>query len=487
MKEKREEFTYHLGFILTMLGMAIGTGNIWRFPRIVASTGGGAFLIPWTIFLFMWSIPLMILEFSIGRSTKRGVIYSFSAISNGKLTWMGLFVVYTTLSIMFYYSSVTGWCIRYLLFSAEGRFTDIDLPSTSLLFEKFVTGGWQVFFHILAISLAGFIVYKGVVKGIEKANIIFIPSLFLLLLLCLIRVITIRNGFKGIEYLFDINFSRLKDYSVWLEALTQSAWSTGAGWGLVLTYAIYMKKNEDVFLNSLVTGFGNNSASLLAGMVVFGTVFATASSLGEAMGILSISGRGGTGLTFETLPALFAHIPMGYFLSLLFFLGLTFAAMSSLISMVEMGTRIFIDFGIDRKIATLIVTLLGMLFGLPSAILIDFFENQDWVWGMGLILNGLFFSIIVIKYGVDKFRENFINRGNVIRIGKWFEYLIFLIPVQFGILIVWWFSKSIGWENDWWNPLKKYSLATILCQWLLIIFLSIIFNKKIVKLHELEK
>jgi len=482
MRGTRERFTSSWVFILTLLGMAIGTGNIWRFPRIVASSGGGAFLIPWTIFLFLWSIPLIMTEFALGRWSRRGVISTFNFVSNGKLTWMGAFVTFCTLAIMFYYSSVTGWCIKYFSSALGGAFGKLNLEKASDIFDKFVNSWETVLFHAVAIGIAGMIVFKGIVKGIEKANLVFIPSLFLLLIVCLIRVATLDGGTKGFEYLFNPDFSKLKDYNIWLEALSQSAWSTGAGWGLVLTYAVYMRKREEIVLTSFITGFGNNSASLLAGMVIFGTVFATAGSTVDAQSMLAVSGRAGTGLTFETLPVLFSHIPGGYLVSVVFFLALSFAAMSSLISLVELGTRVLIDAGFTRRRAVLVVATAGFILGLPSAISMGVFENQDWVWGLGLILSGFFYSVIAIRVGVKRFRKELLNKDVHVKVGKWWEFCIVLLPVEFAFLLVWWFSKSIGWEKNWWNPFAKFSLMTVIFQWVVVLVILAMSNSKLQKI-----
>ena len=479
--QKREVFTSRWALILAALGMAIGTGNIWRFPRIVATNGGAAFLIPWIIFLFLWSIPLLIAELAIGKHTRLGPVGAFGKLIGKKFTWMGGFVGFCTMAIMFYYSVVMGWCVKYFFASVSGKLNGAD---ARLYWDTF-TGSVPepIIFHFLAISIGALIIYKGVVQGIEVANKILIPSLVGLLVLIAIRALTLPNAVDGLNFFFDPDWKLLLDHKVWLNGLSQSAWSTGAGWGLLLTYAIYTKKNEDIVLNSVITGFGNNSASLLAGLVIFPAVFALAPQLGlNPEIVVAETGPANTGLTFIWIPQLFAKFPLGSVFMPIFFLALSFAALSSLLAMIEMVTRIFMDMGMSRKRAISLVWLFGFLAGVPSAVSMGFFGNQDWAWGVGLMVSGCFFAVAIIKYGAAKFRTKLINDlGNDINLGKWYDYVIkYVIPLEFVILIVWWFWQSVEWNpQTWWNPLGEYTLGTCIFQWGIIIVIFLFFNNKI--------
>jgi NSS family neurotransmitter:Na+ symporter len=151
--------------------------------------------------------------------------------------------------------------------------------------------------------------------------------------------------------------------------------------------------------------------------------------------------------------------------------------------MVELSTRTLIDFGLKRKRAIVIVSVLGFLLGLPSALSVDFLINQDWVWGVGLILSGAFISFSVIKYGIDKFRTEIINgSGSDVKIGKWYNYVIgLLIPIQVIVLISWWLISSIGWDPQWWNPFHAENFGTVIFQWLIVLTLFVLLNKFFVK------
>ncbi len=477
--KQSEFFSSRWGLIIATLGIAIGTGNIWRFSRIVAQNGGGSFLIPWVIFLLIWSVPLIIAEFALGKFARRGPIGAIAKTAGNNFAWMGGFIAFVSTAIMFYYSVVAGWCIRYFTSALTG---DIFNTSDHLVYWNDFSSSYQpLIYHLVAIFICAVIIRRGIKKGIEKANKFLVSSLVIILIILFIRALTLPNAIDGIVYFFTPKTEYLFDYKVWLNALTQNAWDTGAGWGLILTYAIYMKRKEDVPLNAALIGFGNNSISLIAGITIFATVFSLSSV--DAMNQITQSGPANTGLTFIYLPLLFSKITDSLFVNTLFavmfFLALSFAAISSLISLIELTTRTFIDFGFNRSRAVVVVASMGFLFGIPSALNMDFFTNQDWVWGLGLIVSGAFISFSIIRFGVDKFRTEIVNgSGSDIKIGKWYNFLVaFLIPLQVIILLSWWLISSASWDPEWWNPFHAENAGTALLQWGIVIVFFIIFNK----------
>jgi NSS family neurotransmitter:Na+ symporter len=481
--KQQEFFSSRWALIIATIGIAVGTGNIWRFSRIVAQNGGGSFLIPWVIFLLIWSVPLIIAEFAIGKSSRMGPIGAITKTAGAKFGWMGAWVVFVSTAIMFYYAVVTGWCLKYFLAAVSG-----NLFSTSehlVYWNNFSSGYQPLLFHFVAIFLVALVVIRGITKGVEKVTKLLVPSLLIILFILFIRAVTLPGAIDGIKYFFTPDLNIILDYKVWLNALTQNAWDTGAGWGLILTYAIYMRRKEDVPLNAALIGFGNNTISLVAGITIFSTVFALSSV--DAMQQISQSGPANTGLTFIYLPKLFSKISgsqlINTFFASIFFLGLFFAAFTSLISMVELSTRTLIDFGIKRKRAIVLVSVFGFLLGLPSALNVNFLINQDWVWGVGLILSGAFISFSIIKYGIDKFRIEIINGyGSDVKIGKWYNYVIgLLIPIQVFVLIVWWLVSSISWDPQWWNPFHTENFGTVIFQWIIVLTLFVLVNKFLVK------
>lgn len=478
---QKESFS-RWGIVFAGLGMAVGTGNLWRFPRIASQYGGGAFMIAWIFFLLIWALPLLIIELAIGKKTRRGVVSSFAQMIGENFAWMGTFVAFVTAAITFYYTVVTGWCLKYFYATCFQALIKKD----AVHFWRDFNSSWEpVGFHLVALFIGCSIIYFGVVKGIERANKLLIPSLFVLLLVACARALTLPGALQGLDFLFSPNLSRLKELEIWLNALSQAAWSTGAGWGLLLTYAVYSRKKENPVLTSATLGFGNNLASLLAAMTVIPTVFAFFSEQNLAQEkVLEVMKADNQGLTFIWIPQLFTRIPSGSFFLALFFLALSFAAFSSLIALLELISRIFMDAGVTRKKAVTIVGIACFLLGLPSAISIGFFNNQDWVWGLGLMVSGFFFIFLVLKVGPRKFREEIITSSDhKIKLNKGFDILVMLfLPLQFIAMLIWWFWDSYSTNpGNWLNIFSQYSVGTVLFQWSVALCVFIVFNRIITR------
>ncbi|MBL8979194.1 MAG: sodium-dependent transporter [Gemmatimonadetes bacterium] len=500
---KHESFSSRWIMMLTMLGMAVGTGNIWRFPRIVAEHGGGAFLVSWVIFLLLWSIPLILVEFGTGRMTRTGPVGAFMRLMGPRYAWMGAWVAFVAVAIMFYYSVVTGWTLRYAVAAAAG-----EVPGTSpLAFWTAYTSGWgPVLTHGIAMFLGAFVVIRGV-GAIEKMSKIMMPTLIILVVILTIRAVTLPGAGAGLSYMFSVNPADLAKADTWLQALTQNAWDTGAGWGLILVYAAYMRQDEDTTLNAFILPTANNSVSLCAGMMVLCTVFSVLPGLVEsfatnpaaladypalAQAIQSgqaltpdlvrktIFTAGNEGLTFNWMPLLFAKLPLGRLLMVLFFVALAFAAFTSLVAMIELGSRVLRDMGVSRERAVIAVGTAGFLLGVPSALSINVLHNQDWVWGVALMVSGLFFAIAVLHHGVTRFRSEQLNHeGSDIHIGRWWEVVIgVVVPLEALVLLGWWLYQARGWDPEGWlDPLGVENVGTILLQWGVVLVALLLANR----------
>ena len=487
MNDTSQRFSSRLTFLLSALGVAVGTGNIWRFPRIAASNGGddgaGSFLIAWIIFLFLWSIPLIIVEYVMGSSARKGTIGAFTKFLGKPFAFLGGFVGFVSTAIAFYYSVVVGWNIYYFI-----NISLNDLPSSTdlswALWNDFQGSYYPLFFHGVAMIIGGIAIFRGV-SSIEKVNRILIPTLLIIVLICVIRAITLPGSIEGIYYLFTPEWSQLASSKLWLEALTQNAWDTGAGWGLFLTYAIYIRRRYGIVKNAFTTAIGNNIVSLLSAIMIFSTVFSILGndmnmSKPEILEIMKTSGPGATGLTFIWMPQLFAKMAFGKLLSILFFLGLSFAGFSSLISMLELAVRNLIDFGMERKSAIVWIITACFIFGIPSAINLEILANQDFVWGVALMISGVFFALAAVKYGINKILKEF-NKSAKDDWGfpVWWPYTIkFLVPFLGLILITWWMflSATSYAPDDWYNPFSPFSIATCIVQWMIVLSAFFLIN-----------
>ena len=511
-----DEFSGRLGLIFATIGAAIGTGNIWRFPRMVGANGGGSFLVPWLIFLFLWSVPLIIAEFALGKRSRTGTVGTFRIFAGRRFAWMGLWTAWISTAIGFYYAVVTGWCINYFQTAIRGGLgSEVD---TVEVWNSFLQNpGEVIFFQAIAVAITMLAIWKGA-KAIEKVNVGLMVSLFILLFaaLFLAFVMDLDDGsLDGFVYMFSIQPEYLMQPETWINGLSQSAWSCSAGMGMAITYSVYMRKDEDTTLNAATMCLANNSISIIAGLTVMMAVFAVVDDP-----LAAVSG-GSSAITFLVLPEVFAQAPGGPIVQLamvtMFFLALSFAALTSMISTVELCVRNFVDHGIDRPQAVGFTSIAIFLFGLPSAvtwILVDgstgvafpqFLEVQDHIWGYGLMFSGLFIAYSIWKYGwnryrawqdendlsgfdlqdyldhgVSSFRDDFINTGdNDWWIGKWWDYIMYLgFPLMFSVLILSYFMDMLVNVDNPWDPTNANGISIILLFWGITAGLFITFNNR---------
>ena len=513
-----DEFSGRLGLIFATIGAAIGTGNIWRFPRMVGANGGGSFLVPWLIFLFLWSVPLIIAEFALGKRSRTGTVGTFRIFAGKRFAWMGLWTAWISTAIGFYYAVVTGWCLNYFQTAIRGGLgSEVD---TVEVWNSFLQNPMEVvFFQALAVAITMLAIWKGA-KAIEKVNVGLMISLFVLLFAALFLsfVMDLEDGsLDGFVYMFSNQPEYLMQPETWINGLSQSAWSCSAGMGMAITYSVYMRKDEDTTLNAATMCLANNSISIIAGLTVMMAVFAVVDDP-----LAAVSG-GSSAITFLVLPEVFAQAPGGPIVQLamvtMFFLALSFAALTSMISTVELCVRNFVDHGISRPKAVGFTSLAIFFFGLPSAmtwILVDdstgvafpqFLEVQDHIWGYGLMFSGLFIAYSIWKYGwnryrvwqeenditgfslrdyldngVSSFRDDFINTGdNDWWIGKWWDYIMYLgFPLMFSVLILSYFVDMLVNVDNPWDPTNANGISIILLFWGITAGLFIGFNRFII-------
>ena len=513
-----DEFSGRLGLIFATIGAAIGTGNIWRFPRMVGANGGGSFLVPWLIFLFLWSVPLIIAEFALGKRSRTGTVGTFRIFAGKRFAWMGLWTAWISTAIGFYYAVVTGWCINYFQTAVRGGLgSEVD---TVEVWNSFLQNPMEVvFFQAIAVAITMLAIWKGA-KAIEKVNVSLMISLFVLLFAALFLsfVMDLEDGsLDGFVYMFSIQPEYLAQPETWINGLSQSAWSCSAGMGMAITYSVYMRKDEDTTLNAATMCLANNSISIIAGLTVMMAVFAVVDDP-----LAAVSG-GSSAITFLVLPEVFAQAPGGPVVQLamvtMFFLALSFAALTSMISTVELCVRNFVDHGIERPQAVGFTSLAIFFFGLPSAvtwILVDdstgvafpqFLEVQDHIWGYGLMFSGLFIAYSIWKYGwnryrvwqeendisgfslrdyldngVSSFRDDFINTGdNDWWIGKWWDYIMYLgFPLMFSVLILSYFADMLVNVENPWDPTNANGISIILLFWGITAGLFIGLNRFII-------
>ncbi|MBN1539613.1 MAG: sodium-dependent transporter [Candidatus Thermoplasmatota archaeon] len=473
---------------MAALGAAIGTGNIWRFPKEVANNGGGSFMIPYVIFLFAWSIPILLVEFNLGKKSRKGTMGTFTQFLGTKKTWMGAWLTWISTAIGFYYAVVMGWTLRYAFGSITGSVSFHSVQAARDSWEGFLGSPFlMVFFQVLAIAITSVIVYRGVEKGVERVNKVLIPTLFVLLIIGMIRAVFLPGALDGIAYLFTPNSRSLFNARTWVSALAQSAWSCSAGMGMAITYGAYTKRKSDTNLNTFLTGLGDTTIALVAGIMIFATVFGVSASPALAEAAVE---EGGSGLTFIYLPSLFGEMAGGPIIAVMFFLAMAFAALTSMIATYENAVKNFVDAGWDRKKAIRTLTVGMLVLGLPSALIIlpvsgtpmpVFLDNQDFVWGLGLIVSGAFLYYLVLKYGITRFRNNIVNsRYDDIKVGKWFDVLFrFVIPIELVVMSGWFLIQTLMAPSEEWWLGGTIGLGILLLQWGASIAGLILLSRKV--------
>ncbi|MEG3028895.1 MAG: sodium-dependent transporter [Oscillospiraceae bacterium] len=484
-KETKRGFNSRWGLIATLIGLAVGTGNIWRFPREAAKNGGGAFLIAWTVMLLIAAIPLAIAEMGIGRATRRGCPGAFKDMLGKKYTWMGVFMTLIVVCIAGYYTVTMSWVLRYLVMCVTGQVW--AAPDKMALFDQVsIHDPMQIVFFVASLIITWAIAQGGVAKSIEKFMKVCIPCLFVLLVVVAFRSLTIGDtgvegaagSMAGLEYFFAINPDYLFNGKTWISALIQILWSVGVGWGLVITYGAFTQAKSDVALNAFIQGFGNNIASLLAGTAIIPALFAFNSQ--EAA--LAICQSGANGLTFGAMTNIFQIMPGGKILAVMFFFALLLAALSSNLGHFLVGSLPLMDMGMSKKKASLIMMAVVGVWGLPSAWTIKFHGNQDFVSGFGLVIGILFTCFLVWKVGAETFRANFINiPENDVHCGIWWDIAVkFIAPITSITLIVYCLAP-FGWgyigADNMWNFFQVESFATLVGQLLMYLVVSIVLAK----------
>lgn len=459
-KKKSLGFSSPIIMALSMIAASVGTGNIWRFPRVAATNGGGVFVIAYIVIMLIGVIPLMMGEHCIGRATRKGLPGAFrDFIGTKRSTWFGTFVWWIVTITIAYYTVVVAWIIYYMYLSATNGYAGVD---KSALFDSVSNG--NVLMVVLYIAIQAFCAW-GAFKGIsfiEKANKVFLPVLFFCVIAIAIRTITLPGASAGLNFLFSFKFSDLFSSTVWLEALTQCMWSAGPGWGICIAYGVYAKRKTDVALTTTIQGLGDMSVALLAGMGVIPALFAFMSTEDA----LAMCASGNNGLAFIALTGVFEQMPGGRLFGVLFFLALLMASLSSIIAMYSITFQPFADAKVGKKKTTLIMLVLTVAIGIPSAWNINFFNNQDFVVGMGMVIGAVFSCYAIYRFGAEKLRTKLLNHPNTgLKVGKRFNLAVsIIIPVLSVIMFIWWCILSVGWNPDWWNPFGIYSLGTLVLQ-----------------------
>lgn len=347
-------FKSNFGAIAALAGSAVGLGNIWKFPYVAGTNGGGAFLLIYIFFTLFIGLPVMLAEFSLGRRSQQNALGTFRILAPGT-AWLyfGFLSIIAATLILSFYGTVSGWTLEYIWLSLTGAFNGQDADAITGVFNNFISHPYKaVLWHIGFMILTGAIIMGGVQKGIERYSKIMMPILFIIIIALSINSMTLDGSSEGLKFLFFPKFSELTANSV-LAALGQAFFSLSVGMGILLTYASYIPKKDNLSNISLKVIITDTLVAILAGMAILPAVFS-----------FHISPEAGPGLVFLTLPKVFQGLPGGAIWGLLFFVLLTFAALTSAISLLEVPVAYLVE---EKKmkrtkatlLATLIITFIG--------------------------------------------------------------------------------------------------------------------------------
>jgi NSS family neurotransmitter:Na+ symporter len=434
-----------MGFILAAIGSAVGLGNIWRFPYVAASNGGGAFIFPYFFAILTAGIPILILEFTIGHKFRGGAPVALGRM-NKKWEFLGWFQSAVAFFITVYYVAIVSWAISYIGFAATKAWgTD-----TAAFFFDYIglsDGPWSlggvqigILIPFLVIwAIAYFILSKGIKRGIEKANRILIPTLVALMAVIVVRGITLPGAIDGFNYLFTPQWDKILDPKVWVAAYGQIFFSLSIAFAIMMAYSSYLPKKTDLVNSAFITAFSNHGFELFAAIGVFSVLGYMAQAQGVPVAEVASAG---VGLAFIVFPQAISAMPaLQGLVGAIFFTTLVFAGFTSFISIIEAFTTGIIDkFGITRQKAlnlcmgsAFIVSLVFVTgAGLHILDIVDYFINN-----FGIVIGGVV-EVILIGwfFNTEELRQH-ANKYSDFTIGKWWIFMIkFVTPVVLGYMVI---------------------------------------------------
>ena len=464
----KEAFSGRTMFIFAAIGSAVGLGNIWRFPYVAFDNGGGAFIIPYLVALLTAGIPLLMLDYAIGHRYRGSAPLSFRRL-HPKLETIGWWQLMICVVIAIYYALIIGWAMQYTVFSFSKAWGSD--PATFFMKDYMhvsdqVTIGfdfiWPVFIATAIAWLVLLVVLMlGVQNGIGKLNVVLIPLLVVMFLIMVGMALTLPGAGAGLNALFTPSWEALGDSSVWVAAYGQIFFSLSVGFGIMVTYASYLKPRSDLSGSALVVGFANSSFEILAGIGVFAALGFMANASGTSVSDVATSG---IGLAFIAFPAIISQAPFGTLIGVLFFGALAFAGFTSLISIVEVivaGVRDKLGLSRPAAVATVVLPLaaISLLFfptttGLNLLDVVDAFVNNFGIVAAALV------SVMLLTAGftaLPTLRDH-INSVSSFKLGRtWMIMAGGITPIILGYILIDQLTKTV---SEGYNDMPQWFVNT---------------------------
>lgn len=469
----RDTWTGQYGFLMAAIGSAIGLGNIWRFPGVAYTNGGGAFILPYLIALLFVGIPILFLDYALGHKYRGSAPLTFHRL-NKKAEALGWWQVIVSFIITVYYAAIVAWALMYAIYSVKLAWGD---DPTNFFLNDFLhtddklisfTPVWNVLIPLVLLWIfVLFVLGRGVSGGIEKANKVFLPLLVILFIIMVGRALFLPGALDGLNAFFAPDWSALWDGNVWLAAFSQIFFSMSIAFGIMLTYASYLPKRSNLTGTGLVAGFANSSFEILAGIGVFSTLGFMAHM--EGVGINELEGLTGVGLSFMTFPAIISMMPGGALFGVLFFGSLTLAGVTSLLSLLQVVSSAFQDkWGVDAKTAAVTgggiaaivsVALFATTTGLGTLDIVDAFINNLGVVGSAIMMT------LLSYFAVPKVRalRNHLNMASAVKVPKAWDWIVGLVAPA--VLAVMLFQAIIGYVTDGYGGFAPSSPNLLIFGW----------------------
>ena len=444
-KTDKNEWGSNLSFILAMIGSAVGLGNIWRYPYVLYSNGGGAFYIPYLVAIILMGIPFLILEYSVGYHYKSSIAKAFRKI-NTKCEYIGWLLAIGVFMILIYYSVILGWDGIYIFLSFfKGWGADPNLYfGTTLLHSTDSLNGLTTFIPVIAIAMLvtwfiiWFISHRDLEKGLGRVSKILVPSLFIIMIIIVLYALTLPGAFLGLNELFSPDWSLLLNFEIWMAAFGQIIFSLSLGMAIAFTYASYTKKDTDLITNTLGIAIANCGFENFAALGVFSILGYM--SLQSGVPVTELVTQG-TGLVFVVYPTAFNVLGQwAYIIGPLFFITVYLAGLTSILSTIEpLSFSIQNKFNMTRKKAMTILlifaTIVSMIYATGSGGyvlgIVDTFVNQ-----IALLLAVVFECIIFAWIFKAEKLLDFLNRNSKsIKLGKtWLIIVKYILPIVLSIV-----------------------------------------------------
>ncbi len=443
---ERENFGSKFGALMALAGSSIGLGNLWRFPYMVGTNGGAAFIVVYLVMVFFLCLPILTAEILIGRHGRANAYGTFKKLAPGTgWKWAGLLMVITPMLVLSYYSVIGGWSIEYFIKSVCFDFTRAGESRDMLdgIFGAFISSPWKpLIWHTVFLLLTALIIVAGVQNGIEKFGKVMMPALFVIVILIAVRAATLSGAGEGFRYLFRPDFSKITP-GVCVSALGQGFFTLSVGFGIMLTYGSYVGKDENIAKSATYTAVADFIFAIIASCAIMPAVFS-----------FGLSPESGPGLLFETLPYIFSQMPLGGVVAILFFFALLVAALTSSISIFEVGEAFLVEERhMSRKAAAAVIfavtwvigALCSLSFGPLSGVKIfgkTIFDFLDTLSANFLMTIGALLLVIFVGWRMSKIEmaAEFTNDGTLPGMHGVYRYMRFIVryiaPVVILVILI---------------------------------------------------